>query len=387
MNFLSWFSFLVLSRTVRLTVWPPLSLPLHQQNEIQYSPPTGNSTQSVFAEKSQKSTTSSKLENPLFPWSTKKSLDKELKPSSVKARGIAWGQKVKGTEKETLSAISHLPGEEGRFVLLLFSLFSFIQILSYHLEENQGLCLKYKSLYFVLHLPTRRRTSPFCELSGWQWPIIREKTPPFSGGGTWAEAGAWGGMCRKDTFLIIKDNSKGKQWPHRRGSQQKPNPQPGAADGDAGCREARADAREGASLKPSRSPVQSLASGPFRCQPCLASGLSAWLPRRKRQRTGLQRSRLRPASNRTRRCQDGAAVPSGCQCALEHSFYVFWGDDRIPAKRTGQIQHAEPVLPFSFYKEKKKKYIYIYRYICSLYPQSISFFTRLMWPAPLLLCS
>lgn len=182
---------------------------------------------------------------------------------------------------------------------------------------------------------------------------LREN-PLFSGGGTWAKAGAWGGMCPKDTFLIIKDNSKGKQWPHIRRSQQKPNPQPSAADGHAGCHKARADAGEGASLKPSRSPVQSLASGPFHCQPCLASGHSAWLPCRKQQRTRLQRSRLCPASNRTRRCQEGAAVPSGCQCALEHSFYIFWRDNRIPAKRRGQIQHAEPFLPFSFYKRKRK---------------------------------
>ena len=39
---------------------------------------------------------------------------------------------------------------------------------------------------------------------------LREN-PLFSGGGTWAKAGTWGGMCPKDTFLIIKDNSKGKQ--------------------------------------------------------------------------------------------------------------------------------------------------------------------------------
>lgn len=190
-----------------------------------------------------------------------------------------------------------------------------------------------------------------------------KENPLFSGGGTWAEAGAWGGMCPKDTFLIIKDNSKGKQWPHIRGSQQKPNPQPSAADGDAGCRKARADAGEGASLKPSRSPVQSLASGPFHCQPCLASGHSAWLLCRKQQRTRLQRSRLHPASNRTRRCQEGATVPSGCQCALEHSFYIFWRDNRIPAKRGGQIQHSEPFLPFSFYQKKKSH----------SYPQSVSF--------------
>ena len=126
MNFLSCFSFLVLSRTVRLIAWPPLPLPLHQQNGIQYSSPTGNSTQHAFAETFQKSTTSSKLENPVSPWSAKKSLDKELKPSLVKFRGFAWGQNVKEAENERrfLQFLIFL----GRTVILFCFCFLFVQL-------------------------------------------------------------------------------------------------------------------------------------------------------------------------------------------------------------------------------------------------------------------
>lgn len=140
-------------------------------------------------------------------------------------------------------------------------------------------------------------------------------SPPFSGTGTSSEAGAWGGMCHKGTFLIIKDNSKGKQWPNIHGSQQKPNPEPSSADRDTGCCKARADAREGTSHKPNRSLVQSLASGFFSCQPCLVSSHNVWRLCTKQQRTRLKGSMLCPASNRTSsakrklQCHPGANVP------------------------------------------------------------------------------
>lgn len=179
---------------------------------------------------------------------------------------------------------------------------------------------------------------------------LREN-PLFSGEGTSSEAGAQGGMCHKDTFLIIKDNSKGKQWPNIHGSQQKPNPEPSSADGDTGCCKARADAREGTSHKPNRSPVQSLASGFFGCQPCLTSSHNAWLLCRKQQRMRLKRSMLRPASNRTRPCQEKAAVPRGCQCALERLFYFLKGQQNS-CKKKRPDQHSESFPPFSFFKGK-----------------------------------
>lgn len=140
-------------------------------------------------------------------------------------------------------------------------------------------------------------------------------------------------MCHKGTFLIIKDNSKGKQWPNTHGSQQKPNPEPSSADGDTGCYKARADAREGTSRKPNRSPVQSLASGFFSCQLCLTSSHNVWLLCTKQQRLRLKRSMLCPASNRPRQCQERAAVPCGCQCALEQLLYFLKGQENSRKKK------------------------------------------------------
>lgn len=176
---------------------------------------------------------------------------------------------------------------------------------------------------------------------------LREN-PLFSGEGTSSEAGAWGGMCHKGTFLIIKDNSKGKQWLNIHGCQQKPNAEPSSADGDTGCCKARADAREGTSHKPNRSPVQSLASGSFSCQPCLVSSHNVWLLCRKQQRMRLKGSMLCPASKRTKQCQEKAAVPHECQCALEWLFYFLKGQQNsCKKKRPDPTQRTiSPILVF-----------------------------------------
>lgn len=159
-------------------------------------------------------------------------------------------------------------------------------------------------------------------------------------------------MCHKGTFLIIKDNAEGKQWPNIHGNQQKPNSEPISAEGDTGCCKARADAREGTNHKLNRSPVQSLASGFFSCQPCLASSHNVWLLCRKQQRMRLKRSMLCPASNWMRQCQEKTAVPCGCQCALERLFYFLKRQQNSYKKRKDQIQHSELFLPFSFFKIK-----------------------------------
>lgn len=118
-------------------------------------------------------------------------------------------------------------------------------------------------------------------------------------------------------FLIIKGNSKGKQWPGEHAIQQKPNPEPNSTDGYTACCNARADAREETSHKPNRQTIQSLASGFFSCQPCLMSSHNGWLLCRKQQRKRLKRSMCHTASIGNRQCQVSIAVSCTCQCALE----------------------------------------------------------------------
>lgn len=206
---------------------------------------------------------------------------------------------------------------------------------------------------------------------------LREN-PLFSCKGTSSEAGTWGGMCHKGTFLIIKDNSKEKQWPNIHGSQQKPNPEPSSADGDTGCCKARADAREGTSHKTNRSPIQSLASGFFSCQPCLASSHNVWLLCRKQQRTRLKGSMLCPASNRTRQCQEKDAVPHGCQCALERLLYYLKEQQNSCKKKRPDPTHRT-ISPIFLFQKKKKNANPVH--------SPFFFFTRLTCPDPFLLLS
>ena len=121
----------------------------------------------------------------------------------------------------------------------------------------------------------------------------------------------------KNTFLIIKGNSKGKQWPEEHAIQQKTNPEPNSTDGYTACCNARADAREETSHKPNRHTIQSLASGFFSCQPCLMSSHNGWLLCRKQQRKRLKRSMCHTASTGNKQCQVSIAVSCTCQRALE----------------------------------------------------------------------
>lgn len=164
---LSWFSFLVLSRTVRLIVWPSLPQPLTSRMWSNIPHPLGTQPNMYFLINSI-NLQPPLMENPLSLLPSQKSLDKEMKSSSsVKDSGIVWGQKVKGAQKERLflEFLMFLFFWSFSFVFV-FSLFNFIQNVSYHLgKKNKGLCLKYKLLYFILHLPTWRRMFPFHELS------------------------------------------------------------------------------------------------------------------------------------------------------------------------------------------------------------------------------
>lgn len=120
-----------------------------------------------------------------------------------------------------------------------------------------------------------------------------------------------------NTFLIIKGNSKGKQWPEEHAIQRKTNPEPNSTDGYTACCSARADAREETSHKLSRHTIQSLASGFFSCQPCLMSSHNGWLLCRKQQRKRLKRSMCHTASTGNKQCQVSIAVSCTCQWALE----------------------------------------------------------------------
>lgn len=79
------------------------------------------------------------MENPLSLLPSQKSLDKEMKSSSsVKDSGIVWGQKVKGAQKERLflEFLMFLFFWSFSFVFV-FSLFNFIQNVSYHLGKKK----------------------------------------------------------------------------------------------------------------------------------------------------------------------------------------------------------------------------------------------------------
>lgn len=136
-------------------------------------------------------------------------------------------------------------------------------------------------------------------------------SPPNITAQTWVESAG------EKAFLIIKGNSKGKQWPGEHAIQQKPNPEPNSTDGYTACCNARADAREETSHKPNRQTIQSLASGFFSCQPCLMSSHNGWLLCRKQQRKRLKRSMCHTASIGNRQCQVSIAVSCVCQYALE----------------------------------------------------------------------
>ena len=90
----------------------------------------------------------------------------------------------------------------------------------------------------------------------------------------------------------------------------------------------------------------------------------------------LQRSMLCPASNRTRQCQEKAAVPRGCQCALERLSYFLKGQQDSCKKRKTRSNTQKHFSHFPFSNKKK----------CYSCPHSI-LFTRLTRPALLLLCT
>lgn len=165
-------------------------------------------------------------------------------------------------------------------------------------------------------------------LSGWNYPFSALKLKPHCAKGVEHPhflhqtslhkhtRPGWS-LQERNAFLIIKGNSKGKQWPGEHAIQQKPNPEPNSTDGYTACCNARADAREETSHKPNRQTIQSLASGFFSCQPCLMSSHNGWLLCRKQQRKRLKRSMCHTASTGNRQCQVSIAVSCTCQCALE----------------------------------------------------------------------
>lgn len=106
------------------------------------------------------------------------------------------------------------------------------------------------------------------------------------------------------------------------------------------------------------------------------SSHNVWLLCRKQQRMRLKRSMLCPASNRMRRCQEKAAVPRGCQCALERFFYFLKGQQNSCKKKRPDptLRTISPIFLF----QKKKKMLFL---------SAVHFFTRLIWPGPFLLLS